>query len=184
MSSRCSTCSLTLGMVHQYHFSQSLRFIAVSHSGFNLHFCIIIDADHLLCTYWPFYISCFCSFLIVLSFFLMSGQNFSHLFQIFPLFSLLPSIPLNPSFSPIKPLSVPLSLPHSQSHPLFPPLFLLFLHFLHSCSPFPSKTPQNLRLWPPLLFYIRKNSITSPPISVLAWYHVPNRRKYTLSRKA
>lgn len=98
MSSRCSTCSLTLGMVHQYHFSQSLRFIAVSHSGFNLHFCIIIDADHLLCTYWPFYISCFCSFLIVLSFFFNEWSEFFSSFSIFPFILPTPFYPSEPFF--------------------------------------------------------------------------------------
>lgn len=114
MSSSCSTCSPTLGMVHQYHLSQSLRFIVVSHSGFNLHFCIIVDVDNLLMYLLATQYILFLLFSYCVVFF------FNELSEIFSSFSkfpfLLPSIPLNPSLSPIEPLSVPLS--HFLSSPL------------------------------------------------------------------
>lgn len=177
MSSSCSTCSPTLGMVHQYHLSQSFRFIVVSTCIFVWLLMLII----FLCTYWPFNISCFCSYCVVFFF-----NEWSEFFSSFSKFLFLLPSPFYASeafsFSHWDWLCLCLiSVFPTQSHPLFPPLSLLFLH---SCSPFPSKTPQNPTLWPPLLFHTRKNSITGPPISVLAWYHVPNRRKYSLSRKA
>lgn len=135
------------------------------------------------CTYWPLNISSsvmpFAHFLIGLFVFWM-GYEFPQSFLNLP-FLPLSSIPLDLSLSPTVSQSQFLTLSPTFRVVHYLPLSLLLL--LHLYSSFSSQTPQNLRICPRFPFHIRRNSITSPVISVLAGFHVPNRGKDPLSSR-